>query len=219
MGFFIADIVAEGRTAYFGTPELGSDALKATHAILAALWEHSADLAARGDHPMIGRSFLVVTAIEGGGLIAVPEQCRISLIRKLRPGEDPDVARAELEAVVRGAVTDPDIRLAFTYPAGRDHAVGGMAAEVDPAGEAVSLLAEVARSIRPDRGRIAGAPFWSEASFLVARGIPAVYFAPGDIRICHSLEERVAVGEYLDGIAILAEFIARYCGGMDERKS
>jgi acetylornithine deacetylase len=219
MGFFIADIVAEGRTAYFGTPELGSDALKATHAILAALWEHSADLAARGEHPMIGRSFLVVTTIAGGGLIAVPEQCRVSLIRKLRPGEDPDVARAELEAVVRGAVTDSDIRLAFTYPAGRDYAVGGMAAEVDPAGEAVSLLAEVARSVRPDRGRIAGAPFWSEASFLVARGIPTVYFAPGDIRICHSLEERVAVGEYLDGIAILAEFIARYCGGVDEGKS
>jgi acetylornithine deacetylase len=47
---------------------------------------------------------------------------------------------------------------------------------------------------------------------LTALGIPAVYFAPGDIGICHTLEERVPVDEYLAGIAALAEFMARYCG-------
>ena len=212
MGFFIADIEVTGRTAYFGVPELGADALKAAHAILAALWAHSADLETRGSHPLIGRSFLLVTGIEGGGLIAVPERTRLSLIRKLRPGEDLTAARDELETVVRGAVADPDIRVAFSYPAGRDHEIGGTATEIDPKHEAVALLSAIIRRHRPDRGRIAGAPFWSEAPFLTRLGIPAVYFAPGDIRICHTLEERVPVEEYLDGIAALAEFIARYCG-------
>lgn len=219
MGFFIADIEVTGRTAYFGTPELGADALKATNAILSALWAHSDALAAEGEHRLVGRSFLVVTRIEGGGLIAVPERCRISLIRKLRPGEDLGHARDRLEAVARGAVTSPDVSLAFAYPAGRDHAVGGTATEVDPSLAPVAMLAEAARAVRPDRGRIAGAPFWSEASFLVARGVPTVYLAPGDIRICHSLEERVPVREYLDGIAILAGFIARYCGVANKGKS
>lgn len=219
MGFFIADIAVAGRTAYFGTPELGADALKATNAILSALWAHSDALSAEGDHPLVGRAFLVVTGIEGGGLIAVPEHCRISLIRKLRPGEDLDAARDRLEAVVRGAVREPDIAVSFSYPAGRDHAVGGTATEVDPTLTPVALLAGIARDVRPDRGRIAGAPFWSEASFLVSRGVPTVYFAPGDIRICHSLEERVPVAEYLDGIAILTRFIARYCGVAAEGKS
>jgi len=219
MGFFIADIVVEGRTAYFGTPELGADALRATHAILAALWSHSAEIEAAGEHPLVGRSFLVVTGIEGGGLIAVPERCRISLIRKLRPGEDLVAARDALEAAVRAAVVDPDIRVSFDYPAGRDHVVGGTASEVEPALTPVAELVRCANAIRPDRGRIEGAPFWSEASFLVSRGIPAVYFAPGDIRICHSLEERVPVDEYVDGIAILAEFIARYCGVAHEAKT
>ncbi len=218
MGFFIAEIEVTGRTAYFGVPELGADALKAAHAILAALWEHSADLETRGEHPLIGRSFLLVTAIEGGGLIAVPERCRLSLIRKLRPGEDLNLARDELETVVLGAVELPDIRVAFTYPAGRDHAIGGIASEIDPADQAVVMLTEAARSVRPDRGQIAGAPFWSEASFLVGLGVPTVYFAPGDIRICHTLEERVPVEEYLDGIAILAAFIARYCGVANEEE-
>jgi acetylornithine deacetylase len=212
MGFFIAEIEVTGRAAYFGVPEMGADALKAAHAILTALWVHSADLETRGEHLLVGRSFLLVTAIEGGGLIAVPERTHLSLIRKLRPGEDLTVAKDELEAVVRSAVTDPDIRIAFGYPAGRDHAVGGTATEIDPKHPAIAMLAAAIRSKRPDRGRVAGAPFWSEAPFLTGLGIPAVYFAPGDIRICHTLEERVPVEEYLDGIAALAEFIARYCG-------
>ena len=141
-----------------------------------------------------------------------PSAVGLSLIRKLRPGEDLATARDEIEAVVRGAIDDPDIHVAFSYPAGRDHPIGGTAMETDPASEGVAMLAEAIRAVRPDRGRIAGAPYWSEASFLDALGIPAVYFAPGDIRICHSLEERVSIEEYLDGIAALAAFVARYCG-------
>ena len=106
----------------------------------------------------------------------------------------------------------PGIEVAFAYPAGRDHAVGGKPSEIDPANDAVRLLQETVRRIRADRGRIRGAPFWSEASFLTARGIPTVYFAPGDISICHTAEEHVAIEEYLSGIAALAEFIDGYCG-------
>jgi acetylornithine deacetylase len=212
IGFFICDIEVTGRTAYFGMPEQGLDALKAAHSVLSALWAHSADLGGRGSHELVGRSFLLVTSIEGGGLIAVPGGCKLSLIRKLRPGEDLSEARREIEAVARGAVDEPAVGIAFAYPAGRDHAIGGEAFEVDPQQEAIRLLQDVVRRHRPDRGRIAGAPFWSEGSFLTARGIPAVYFAPGDIGICHTLEERVPVEEYLTGIAALAEFIARFCG-------
>lgn len=213
MGFFIADIEITGRTAYFGVPEQGVDALKAAHAILAALWAHSDDLEKRGEHRLIGRSFLLVTAIEGGGLVAVPGRCKLSLIRKLRPSEDLGIARDELESVVRRAVFDPEVGVSFTYPAGRDHEIGGLPAEIDAMSEGVRLLADSIRRHRPDRGRIKGAPFWSEASFLTARGIPTVYFAPGDIAICHTSEERVPIDEYLSGIASMSEFITRYCGG------
>ncbi len=212
MGFFITEIEVTGRTAYFGRPELGVDALQATHAILAALWAHSTELEGQGSHALIGRSFLLVTAIEGGGLIAVPERCRLSLIRKLRPGEDLAAAALALEAVVKHAVADREVALEFVYPAGRDHPLGGMAAETDPQHGAVRLLAEMARQHRPDRGHILGAPFWSEASFLIGLGIPTVYFGPGDISICHTLEERVPIDDYLSGIAALADFIARFCG-------
>lgn len=213
IGFFIADITVTGKSAYFGVPELGKDALKASHAIMSALWNHSDAVAARAEHDLIGRGFLLITGLKGGGFIAVPEECTLSLIRKLLPGESLDTAAAEMEAVIRGAVSDPDIRIDISYPAGRDHPLGGTAAEIDRHAPEVAMLSKAVADAMQGRGVIEGAPFWSESPFFVNQlGTPAVYCAPGDIRNCHTYEERVDVEEYLAGIVAFARFIAEYCG-------
>lgn len=213
IGFFIADITITGKSAYFGVPELGRDALKASHAVMSALWAHSDDIAARAEHPLIGKGFLLITTLAGGGFIAVPERCTLSLIRKLLPGESLDAAAAEMEAVIRGAVADPEIKVEIAYPAGRDHALGGTAAEIDLTHPALTMLSAAVGEAMPGRGGAEGAPFWSETPFFVnGLGIPAVYCAPGDIRNCHTFEERVSVEEYLAGVVAFADFMTRYCG-------
>ena len=88
IGFFIADIRVTGKSAYFGKPELGIDALKASHQILEALWKHEAELKAGPSHDLVGASSILVTSIESGGYIAVPGDCKLSLIRKLAPGRN-----------------------------------------------------------------------------------------------------------------------------------
>lgn len=213
IGFFIATISFTGKSAYFGVPELGKDALRAAHAAMTALWTHSDEVAARAEHGLIGRGFLLITSLSGGGYIAVPEKCELSLIRKLLPGESLDAAAAEIEAAVRGAVTDPEIHFDFAYPAGRDHRLGGTACEIDAQSPEVALLANAIGEAMAGRGVIEGAPFWSEQSFFVNRlKVPAVYCAPGDIRNCHTFEEHVEIAEYLAGIIGFASFMARYCG-------
>lgn len=217
IGFFIADINITGKSAYFGVPELGRDALKASHKVMSALWAHSDEVSARAEHALVGKGFLLITTLNGGGFIAVPERCTLSLIRKLLPGESLDAAARELEEVIRGAVTDPDIAVEIAYPAGRDHALGGTAAEIDLDHSALAMLQESVGQAMPGRGGAEGAPFWSETPFFVnGLGIPAVYCAPGDIRNCHTFEERVSVEEYLAGVVAFAGFIARYCGVEDE---
>lgn len=217
MGFFIADIVVTGQSAYFGLPEQGVDALKAGHAVLSALWAHSDAIRARADDPVIGPGFLVVTGLTAGGSIAVPGACRLSLIRKLIPGEDLEAERQALEAVARGAIADPRVSIAFDYPAGRDHPIGGTSLTVDPATAPIPLFAEVIRAVRPQAGRSNACPGWSEGPFLAARGVPVVYFSPGDFVHCHTLEERVDLDAYADGIVALATFLATY--GQDEAPS
>ena len=216
IGFFIADVTITGRSAYFGVPELGKDALRAAHGAMAALWAHSDRVAARAEHGLVGRGFLLITGLTGGGYIAVPERCTLSLIRKLLPGESLDAAAADIEAAVRGAISDPEIAVAFSYPAGRDHALGGTAAEIDPDLKEVGLLSTTMAQAMSARGAIEGAPFWSEVPFFVNRlGIPAVYCAPGDIRNCHTFDEHVDIDEYFAGVVGFAAFMARYCGATE----
>jgi acetylornithine deacetylase len=64
------------------------------------------------------------------------------------------------------------------------------------------------RAVRPARGNIEAAPYWSELPILSALGVPGVYFAPGDIRICHTTEENVSLEDYYDGIVALAAFLS-----------
>lgn len=215
MGFFIAEITVTGRSAYFGVPERGVDALKAAHRVLSALWAYSDALGEQGSHPLVGKRFVLVTEIGGGGLIAVPGECRMSLIAKLLPGDSLDDAVAALESVVREAA-GAEVGIAIHYPAGRDHPFGGTGTDVSPALAPIRALSEAAGAALPGRGEIAGAPYWSEAPFLVdSLGCPAVYCAPGDIANCHTAEERVELGEFMAGILAFALFIAATCGTAD----
>jgi acetylornithine deacetylase len=200
IGFLIAEIEVEGRSAYFGRPEEGVDALRAGHRVLAELYALADELAARPPHPLVGTPKLLVTELRAGGYIAVPGSCSLSLIRSLVPGEQLDEAAAEIEA----AVARSGATATVGFPAGRDHRVGGLPAETDATLPAVRALAGA-------RG-IGGAPFWAEMSFLNSLGIPTVYWAPGDIATCHTPEEHVLVDEFLDAIGSLSQFIAGHCG-------
>lgn len=216
IGFYIAEVKLTGQSAYFGRPELGRDALKAGHGVLQAIWDHSDRLAAAAEHPLLGRAFALVTGLEAGGLIAVPGECRFSLIGKLLPGDSLDHATEALEAVIRAATPD-GIGVEITFPAGRDHPRGGSPAGIALDHPLVTTLSGCVSAVRPDRGGIEGAPFWSEMPFLTERlGVPAVYCAPGDISICHTNFERVPLQDYHDGILAFAAFIATTCGTLPD---
>jgi len=213
MGFFIAEVSLTGRAAYFGTPELGIDALRAATEVLQALSDYDAQLRAHPPTSLIGTPFILATGIDAGGSVAVPGDARISLIRKLVPGEDLDTARQELDRVIARAIGDERIVVAVDYPAGRDHPVGGTALVSDASLPPIRSLQSVITRHLPGRGEIAAAPYWSEGPFIANRfDIPVVYCAPGDIANCHTFDEHVDVAEYLAAVEIYAEFIAEYCG-------
>ena len=212
IGFFIADITFTGESAYFGKPELGRDALKAAHGALAAIWAYSEQISKKNEHKLLGKAFALVTELKAGGLIAVPGECKLSLIRKLLPHESLDEATTEFEHVVHSA-TPTDINVVIKYPAGRDHERGGSPGGTDISNSSIELLASCINAVRNEAGKVEGAPFWSEMPFLTEQlKCPTVYFAPGDISICHTNFERVPLRDYFDAIVGLAAFIITYCG-------
>ena len=211
IGFFIAEITVTGKTAYFGTPELGVDALKATHNLLSRIWEHEAGLKSGPSHDLVGTSSILVTDINGGGFIAVPGECKLSLIRKLRPGELLDDAVSAFEDALKLSDLPAGVEVAIQYPAGRDHPKGGSPVENDPDLAAVELLKKCVQQTHPRAGRVGGAPYWSEMPFLTEQvGCPTVYCAPGDIAVAHTFEERIEVEEYLAAVRAFALFFAGF---------
>jgi acetylornithine deacetylase len=212
IGFLIADVAIEGRSAYFGRPEDGVDALRAGHRVLAELFRLADELPGRGEHPLVGRPKLLVTEASAGGYIAVPGSCTLSMIRSLIPGEDLDAAADEIADAVARGVEGTGAEATVSFPAGRDHRHGGLAAETREDLEPVQLLLDAVRGVRPAAATVAAAPYWAEMSFLSASGIPCVYWAPGDISNCHTAEEHVDVAEFLDGVRALTQFIAGHCG-------
>jgi acetylornithine deacetylase len=208
MGFFLCDIRVLGKSAYFGVPELGVDALRGAHAVLEAVWRYSAELGASAKHTLVGSGFVLPTGIQGGGYIAVPGECTISMIAKIPPGMRLDDVRADLEKAARAACTDSRIELQFSYPAPRDHAIGGQPFESRLHGARLHRLVSAVRGVRPERGNIEAAPYWSEMPILSTVGVPGVYFAPGNIRICHTTEESVSLPDYYDSIIVLAAFLS-----------
>ena len=158
MGFLIADVTLEGRSAYFGTPELGVDALRAGHALLSELWRHSTELRTGGRHELLGEAFLLVTSVSAGGNIAVPGRFELSLIRKVLPGEDLDEAAGAIRKICEQVAERHGVTAEVVFSAPRDHAVGGTPDEVSARHPGV---VELSRSIESTTGRparIEGAP-------------------------------------------------------------
>ena len=212
MGFCIADIALVGRSAYFGTPELGVDALRAGHALLADLWQHSDELRSQGTHELLGEAFLLVTRVSAGGNIAVPGRFELSLIRKILPGENLADAASAIEEIGEDVARRHGVTLALDFSAPRDHAVGGTPDEISANHPGVAGLSRSIEATTGQAARVEGAPYWSEKPFLRALGIPGVYFAPGDISHCHTPFERLEIDELISATRSLAHFVASWCG-------
>ena len=219
MGFLIAEITLTGRSAYFGTPEQGVDALRAGHALLAALWEHDRALRAGDAHDLLGGRFLLVTHVRAGESIAVPERFELSLIRKLLPGDDLDRAAEALRGIAARTACEFGVAQDVRFTAPRDHPVGGTPDEVPADHPGVAALARSIRATTGTDARIEGAPYWSEKPLLHAVGIPGVYFAAGDIACCHTAFERLPVDQLVAAARTLAHFVVSWCGVTEDTQA
>ena len=112
-------------------------------------------------HPLLGRGSVHASLISGGTELATyPASCTLSIERRTLPGED------GVEEEVAALLGDGDGSYALTLV--REPFT------VDPEAEIVRLVREAAGG-----AEIAGAPYWTDAAFIAAAGIPTVLFGPG----------------------------------------
>jgi acetylornithine deacetylase/succinyl-diaminopimelate desuccinylase-like protein len=184
-GFVWIEIEVEGRAAHGSRYEEGVDAIVKAGPILTGLGELDAALAAR-THPLLGRGSVHASLIEGGAeMSSYPGRCTIGLERRTLPGETAADVEAEIERII-GDATQRTLLVREPFA-------------VDPDAEIVRAVAEVAGG-----PKLAGAPYWADAAFIAAAGIPTVMYGASGAG-AHAVEEWVSVD---DSVAVTATLIA-----------
>lgn len=171
-GFAWFEIVLEGRAAHGSMPEQGIDAIAHAGLVLAAFGELRRAVRARPAHPLLGTGDARVAMVRGGEDAAtVAAECRLTVERRMLPGETPDQVEADLRAILAGlAASTPGFRWTLT------RLVARAGYEADPAWPIVRTVVEEAESVLGAAPRLRGEPFWTDAGLFDAAGVPCLLF-------------------------------------------
>ena len=192
-----------GRSVHASRPEAGANPLWALVPVLTMLQEHDADARGRA-HPLLADGSCTPTMIRGGVKEnSVPDQCEISIDRRLLPGETPEGDRVALLARLESiAASEPGLN----FELATDYEVEP--AEIDPAEEFVERMLGAVEAVTGKPSEVWGAPFSSDVRNLVNDAeMTAVTFGPGDTRFCHCADERVPVAELEDAAVTIAKVV------------
>jgi acetylornithine deacetylase len=205
-GFVWAEAETEGRAAHGSRPEEGRDAIAFMGRVLREIELLQGKLDAGPRHPLLGCGSVHASLISGGQeLSSYPAQCRLSLERRLIPGEDSGILERELhELIARLSAEDPRFRARF--------ALGYSALPLETPREApvARTLAQCASKVIGREAGFGTQGFWSDAALLSGAGIPSVLFGPGGAGL-HSAEEYVRIEDVRLCAETLAECARMFC--------
>ena len=200
------EIRTTGKAAHSAEPHLGVNAIDAMADVLVGLRELPETLG-RQSHPLLGSPTFSVGLIEGGtGVNVVPAACAITYDRRILPGEQPDAALAEIDAVLAGVQTrreDATIERQAPY-------LVSDSLDTDPDEPLVVAGSAACEAAGVDPALI-GVPYGTDASKLqTRRGIPAVVLGPGSIAHAHGADEFVPIDELRRAAEIYAGIAMRF---------
>lgn len=178
-------IRVHGKTAHSSRPDLGINAITAAARLLGAVEAHDRDLRLRA-HPLVGRACVTATRIEGGFADnIVPDRCDLVLDRRLLPGEDPEAALAELQALLERARAGSDVIADLVE-------VRGSAAGCETPATAPVVRAGLAAASRRGRSPVAGGLTGGcDLVHFHKYGSPGIILGPGSLELAHKPDEYV----------------------------
>jgi acetylornithine deacetylase len=154
----------------------------------------------------------VIVGAPRSGLVpfVVPDEARLEVIAWYSPDDSADDARAEIEeAIERVAGNDPWLRV---HPPRIDWRHHWPKSVLDPEHPIVHATAEAHLRSTNRRAVVAGFPAVEDTTFLIAAGIPAISYGPGDLRRAHAVDESVDIVEVHEATLTYALLAAQWCG-------
>jgi acetylornithine deacetylase len=205
-GFVWADVLVEGTAAHGSRPELGVDAIVHAAPVLAGIGALDAELASRVPHPLLGRGSVHAGTIAGGiETSSYPARCTLTVERRTLPGETDTTFAGEIRAQLEQARTaQPGFRASFQTGLVREPFA------IDPEHDLVRLTRDLAAAELGTVPPLTGAPYWTDAAFTTAAGIPTLLFGPiGEGE--HAIEEWVSIASLEAVTRTLTRLAAELC--------
>jgi len=195
-GFAWAEIETRGHAAHGSRPQEGRDAIAMMGRVLGCIENLQAKLDAAPEHPLLGHGSIHASVISGGQeLSSYPAECRLSLERRLLPGEDAATLEREVADII-AHLSQEDSRFSARATIG----YSALALETAQESPIAQKLLGCAQRIVGPRARCGTQSFWTDAALLNEAGIASVLFGPGGAGL-HSAVEYVD----LEDVALCAE--------------
>ena len=203
------ELIIHGQAAHGAMPWNGVNAVKQMAHVIAYLEREYEPLLARRTHPYLPPSTVNLGTIEGGiKTNMVPERCRITLDRRVPPGETVETISRELDELLHRFSRDVqpiDYEINVLYSS-------GLPLETAPnhplARTMQSAVCDVSGEERPLTGYNQG----SDGRFFAGDGIPVLIFGPSHPDVGHSANEHVRIGQVVEAAQIYALTILRALG-------
>jgi succinyl-diaminopimelate desuccinylase len=191
-----------GRSAHGSMPEHGDNAISRAARLVIDLEDRFAPRLAERRHPLLGAATLSVGTIAGGRRTnVVPDECVITIDRRIVPGEVLEAVTAELEAFVgdRAEISYEHLGAPFDTP--EDHWLV----------QAAIGAVETVRGFCPPVGGLVGS---SDARYYaVGAGIPTIIVGPGSMGQAHVPDEWVDVDLLGRSVGVYRELALALLGG------
>ncbi|MFQ6096280.1 MAG: M20 family metallopeptidase, partial [Armatimonadota bacterium] len=185
------NIRTKGVAAHTCHPERGVNAIYKMADVVCAIRSRLLPALAQRHHPLVGPPKLSVSMIAGGRRNnIVPDECTITVDRRIVPGEDPREVFPEVERLLDELrAKDPELVVEMLQPS--TVLPGTQASDSD---RIVRVARQASLSVL-GRDDLTGVAYTTHASVLAQRGIPCVVFGPGSARQAHAAVEYVSVEE------------------------
>ena len=201
-------VTVKGKAGHGGAQGSGDNAVLSASRLAPILGESLRGWDGEGD-AIYSPPTINVGRIEGGySIFTVPDACTIEVGVRYAPGTYNQVLKHIRDHLVKNGIgadwsrhDGPHCEVFVHYDA----------AEVSSDSMLVTSLCECVRLVDRTRGATVSPACCDARHFVNRFGVPAVTFGPGQLSVCHSVDEYLAVEQWLRAVDILALFISRWC--------
>lgn len=190
-GGLVLEVMAKGKPAHASSPKEGINAISNMAKIINSLDILADDISKRSDQ-LFGNPSLAVTQIKGGRATnIIPDECSITIDRRLIPGETTEIAHDEITSVINSLKKDnPDLVVSM------EEKIGINPCRIDANEPIVKTVRDSIYEVTGINQEITGFKACCDMWCLTEKAhIPALILGPGKLSMAHKVNEYINLSE------------------------